>query len=142
MSLGARAEYRVLPRRRRAPDQESADAQDVELEEYLHLHLLNRGVLITPFHNMALMCPATTEADVDRHTEVFDEAVAELFGRLKGIAGTTQPFNDLMSRRKTEAPLDEQSAQCPECRSEIAVLANSSAFCTAEVGPESAPAAG
>ena len=47
--------------------------------DYLHLHLLNRGVLITPFHNMALMCPATTEADVDRHTEAFEQAVAALF---------------------------------------------------------------
>ena len=36
------------------------------------------GILMTPFHNMALMCPATTEADVDTHTEVFDAAVAEL----------------------------------------------------------------
>jgi glutamate-1-semialdehyde 2,1-aminomutase len=79
VSLGARAEYRFLPSPPRT-GQESADAQDVALEEYLHLHLLNRGVLITPFHNMALMCPATTEADVDRHTEVFDEAVGELFG--------------------------------------------------------------
>jgi glutamate-1-semialdehyde aminotransferase len=40
--------------------------------------MLNRGVLITPFHNMALMSPATTEADVDRHTEVFAEAVGVL----------------------------------------------------------------
>ena len=40
--------------------------------------MLNRGVLITPFHNMALMCPATTEADVDRHTAVFAEAVEAL----------------------------------------------------------------
>jgi glutamate-1-semialdehyde aminotransferase len=38
--------------------------------------LLNRGVLITPFHNMALMSPATTEADVDRHTELFGEFLA------------------------------------------------------------------
>ena len=44
----------------------------------MHLWALNRGVLLTPFHNMALMCPATTEAQVDRHTEVFGEAVAEL----------------------------------------------------------------
>jgi len=35
-------------------------------------------VLITPFHNMALMCPATVEADVDRHTEVFEEAASVL----------------------------------------------------------------
>ena len=44
----------------------------------MHLCLLNRGVLITPFHNMALMCPGTTEADVDRHTAAFAEAAAEL----------------------------------------------------------------
>ena len=49
------------------------------LERFLHLCAMNRGVLMTPFHNMALMCPATTEADVDRHTEVFAEAVDELF---------------------------------------------------------------
>ena len=41
----------------------------------MHLYALNRGVLITPFHNMALMCPATTEADVDLHTQVFDAAL-------------------------------------------------------------------
>ncbi len=46
----------------------------------MHLHALNRGVLLTPFHNMALMSPATTEADVDRHTEVFAEATRELAG--------------------------------------------------------------
>ena len=59
---------------------ESAAAADHDLEEYLHLYLLNRGVLITPFHNMALMCPDTVEADVDRHTEVFAEAVDDLIG--------------------------------------------------------------
>ena len=77
LSLGARCEYRFIA----APPctgAESAAADDPELEEYLHLYLLNRGVLITPFHNMALMCPATTEEQVDRHTEVFGAAVAEL----------------------------------------------------------------
>ena len=44
----------------------------------MHLFALNRGILLTPFHNMALMSPGTTEADVDRHTEVFAEAVDEL----------------------------------------------------------------
>ena len=48
------------------------------LDRLIHLYALNRGVLLTPFHNMALMSPATTEADVDRHTEVFAEAVSEL----------------------------------------------------------------
>jgi glutamate-1-semialdehyde 2,1-aminomutase len=80
VSLGARAEYRFAtpPPRTGA---ESAAAADPALDEYLHLRLLNRGVMITPFHNMALMCPATTEADVDLHTEAFAEALAELFSR-------------------------------------------------------------
>ena len=56
------------------------ELQDHEIERYLHLHALNRGVMITPFHNMALMSPATSEADVDRHTEVFAEVVGELWG--------------------------------------------------------------
>jgi glutamate-1-semialdehyde 2,1-aminomutase len=75
--LGARAEYRFEPEPARNGTQ-AHDAADPELERYLHLHALNRGVLITPFHNMALMSPATSEADVDRHTEVFDEAVRDL----------------------------------------------------------------
>jgi glutamate-1-semialdehyde 2,1-aminomutase len=78
-SLGARAEYRFTSPAPRT-GAESAAAADGELDEYMHLYLLNRGVLITPFHNMALMCPATTEDHVDRHTEVFGEAVSKLFG--------------------------------------------------------------
>jgi glutamate-1-semialdehyde 2,1-aminomutase len=77
VSLGARAEYRFCPEPPRS-GRESAAAGDRGLEEYLHLYLLNRGVLITPFHNMALMCPATSEEDVDRHSEAFDAALAEL----------------------------------------------------------------
>ena len=53
-------------------------AADDELDELLHLYLLNRGILITPFHNMSLMCPATSEDDVDRHVAAFDELAAEL----------------------------------------------------------------
>ena len=50
----------------------------------MHLWALNRGVLLTPFHNMALFSPAHSEADVDRHTEVFGEAVdALLLGWLR-----------------------------------------------------------
>jgi glutamate-1-semialdehyde 2,1-aminomutase len=77
VSLGARAEYRFCAEPPRT-GAESAAAGDRDVEEYLHLYLLNRGVLITPFHNMALMCPATTAAQVDRHTEVFDAALKEL----------------------------------------------------------------
>jgi len=78
--LGARAEYRfVRPGPRNGG--ESAAAADHELDEYMHLFTLNRGIIMTPFHNMALMCPVTSVADVDHHSEIFAEAVAELVGR-------------------------------------------------------------
>jgi glutamate-1-semialdehyde 2,1-aminomutase len=76
-ALGARAEYRFCPRPPRSGG-ESQAAADLALDEYLHLYLANRGVLITPFHNMALMCPATTTADVDAHTALFAAAADEL----------------------------------------------------------------
>ncbi len=50
-----------------------------ELERFLHLYVMNRRILMTPFHNMALMSPATTEADVDAHTAAFGAALDELF---------------------------------------------------------------
>ena len=74
--LGCRAEYWFCPPPRNGG--EAAASSDHELDSLLHLYCLNRGVLMTPFHNMALMSPATTQADVDRHTEVFGQAVAEL----------------------------------------------------------------
>jgi glutamate-1-semialdehyde 2,1-aminomutase len=75
--LGARAEYWFLPERPRDGGTAAAGV-DHALDAYMHLHAINRGVLLTPFHNMALMSPATSEDDVDRHTEVFAEAAAEL----------------------------------------------------------------
>jgi glutamate-1-semialdehyde 2,1-aminomutase len=77
--LGGRAEYRFQPGPPRNGT-EAHEAADSGLERYFHLHAMNRGVLITPFHNMALMSPVTREADVDRHTAVFREAVADLLG--------------------------------------------------------------
>ena len=76
--LGTRCEYRFA---NPAPTSGGASAKsyDAELEDYLHLACVNRGVLLTPFHNMALICPATTRADVRRHDEVFAEVVAALF---------------------------------------------------------------
>jgi glutamate-1-semialdehyde aminotransferase len=76
--LGARAEYHFMPTPPRTGAEQWANA-DPELERFLHLWAMNRGILMTPFHNMALMSPATTAADVDRHTEVFAEAVEALF---------------------------------------------------------------
>ena len=75
--LGARAEYRFA---KPYPITGTAayESADAELEDFLHLYLANRGVLLTPFHNMALMCPTTTLADVDRHQEVFEEAISSL----------------------------------------------------------------
>jgi glutamate-1-semialdehyde 2,1-aminomutase len=77
--LGCRVEYLFRPDAART-GHEAFLGQDAELDPFIHLFLLNRGVLMTPFHNMALMSPATTEADVDRHTEVFGEAVDALLG--------------------------------------------------------------
>jgi glutamate-1-semialdehyde 2,1-aminomutase len=77
--LGARAEYRFAsPAPRNGT--ESAASADPELEDLIHLYLLNRGICLTPFHNMALMSPVTTTEDVDRHHGVFRGAIAELLG--------------------------------------------------------------
>jgi glutamate-1-semialdehyde 2,1-aminomutase len=76
--LGCRAEYWFCPPPRNGG--EAAAAVDHELDAFLHLWCLNRGILLTPFHNMALFCPAHTPADVDLHTEVFADAVEALVG--------------------------------------------------------------
>ncbi len=77
--LGCRVEY--LFRADRARNGAEAHAgQDDELDPFIHLFMLNRGILITPFHNMALMSPATTAEDVDRHTEAFTQAADDLVG--------------------------------------------------------------
>ena len=75
--LGCRVEYLFRAEPARNGD-EAFHGQDSELDPFIHLFLLNRGILMTPFHNMALMSPATTAEDVDRHTEVFGQAVDEL----------------------------------------------------------------
>jgi len=74
--LGCRAEYWFCP----APSTgaEAAAAVDHDLDAFLHLWCLNRGILLTPFHNMALFCPAHSRSDVDHHTQVFADAVAAL----------------------------------------------------------------
>jgi glutamate-1-semialdehyde 2,1-aminomutase len=75
--LGARGEY-VFKGKAPITGKEAADSGDFELEQYIHLRLLNDGFLLTPFHNMALMCPDTTAADVDAHTAAFRTMCAEL----------------------------------------------------------------
>jgi glutamate-1-semialdehyde 2,1-aminomutase len=75
--LGCRVEYLFRPDPPRTGS-EAAAGGNAELDRLIHLYLLNRGILMTPFHNMALMSPATTEADVDVHTAAFDEAATEI----------------------------------------------------------------
>ena len=77
--LGCRVEYHFQASPPRNGSEAHA-ADDKLLGRYMHLHALNRGILLTPFHNMALMCPATSEADVDLHTRVIGDAVGALFG--------------------------------------------------------------
>jgi len=77
--LGFRVEYWF----RKTPPHNGGEANaaiDNDLDRYMHLWALNRGILMTPFHNMVLIASDTTEADVDHHTEVFREAVKVLFG--------------------------------------------------------------
>ena len=64
--LGCRAEYWFCPPP--VDGAEAAAAVDDELDSYFHLYAMNRGILLTPFHNMALMSPAHCEADIDWHT--------------------------------------------------------------------------
>ncbi len=75
--LGARAEYRFCPQPPRDGTSSRA-VEDIELDDYFHLYLANRGVLLTPFHNMALMCPQTTGQQVADHVELMRAATAEL----------------------------------------------------------------
>jgi glutamate-1-semialdehyde 2,1-aminomutase len=75
--LGARGEYLFQATAPRTGG-EAARAGDFELEQYIHLRLLNDGFLLTPFHNMALISPETSESDVDAHTEAFRQMCQEL----------------------------------------------------------------
>jgi glutamate-1-semialdehyde 2,1-aminomutase len=74
--LGCRAEYMFGPEPKTGT--QAHDAMDFELERFMHLYAMNRGVLLTPFHNMALMSPQTEAEDVDRHTKIFRDAVKEI----------------------------------------------------------------
>jgi glutamate-1-semialdehyde 2,1-aminomutase len=75
--LGARGEYLFQPTAPRTGE-EAARAGDFELEQYIHLRLLNDGFLLTPFHNMALVSPDTKESDVNSHTKIFSKICFDL----------------------------------------------------------------
>ena len=75
--IGARVEYLFRPHTPRTGG-EAHLGRHALLEAFIHLFLLNRGVLLTPFHNMALMCPFTSAADVDLHDRLLDECIGEI----------------------------------------------------------------
>lgn len=77
--MGARVEYGHTPNPRRTA-REVEETMDFDLEQLLHLYCLNRGVIITPFHNMMLTSPATTIADVDQHNSIFSDCIHEILG--------------------------------------------------------------
>jgi hypothetical protein len=68
------------PNVRTGKHEPNTDAMDFELERFLHIYSMNLGILLTPFHNMALMSPATAPEDVDSHSKVFREAIRDLMG--------------------------------------------------------------
>jgi glutamate-1-semialdehyde 2,1-aminomutase len=75
--MGARLELQFCEK----PPKNAAEAraaQNDTIESAIHLYLLNRGVLLTPFHNMMLICPATTEQDIKKLVDVFKECLKEL----------------------------------------------------------------
>ncbi len=76
-NLGAPAEFVCAPRRPQN-DTEAVAAMHSNLEHAIHMYLLNRGVLIAPFHNMTMVCPATTAADVDRMLDAVRDCLGEL----------------------------------------------------------------
>jgi len=77
--LGVRVEYHTTPTPPRNGGEYDA-TKDYELERLMHLMALNRGILLAPFHNMALISPYTTRKDVDCHTCVFEESMGLLLG--------------------------------------------------------------
>ena len=78
--LGARVEIMYgADEPRNASD--VARARDAMLEALLHVYLMNRGVLITPFHSMLLTCPATTGEDIGLCEDVMETFCRELVQR-------------------------------------------------------------
>jgi glutamate-1-semialdehyde 2,1-aminomutase len=75
--LGARMELQFMPHTPRHAQDVREQARS-DLEALLHLFMLNRGVVLTPFHSMVLVSPATQAVDVARLLAVFDEWLAAL----------------------------------------------------------------
>lgn len=76
---GARVEFMCVPNRPRNGG-EAAKVIHQPIDMAVHHYLLNRGVIVTPFHNMMLICPATTEAHVNKLVTELDHCLTELVG--------------------------------------------------------------
>ena len=75
--LGARSEFQFCATSPRNGSEAEA-AMDAALEQTIHLYLLNRGIMITPFHNMTLVCPETSDADIEQFLNAFEACIKEL----------------------------------------------------------------
>ena len=74
---GARCELQFMP----TPPKNGSEAKnhfDWDLIYYTHLYLANRGLLITPFHNMMLVPPVATNADIDCLIQGWDDCLKEI----------------------------------------------------------------
>jgi glutamate-1-semialdehyde 2,1-aminomutase len=78
--VGARVEFMCTPEKLRNGS-EAAKVFQRPIDRAIHLYLLNRGLLVTPFHNMLLVAPATTGSDVEAFLDGLDGCMAELIGR-------------------------------------------------------------
>jgi glutamate-1-semialdehyde aminotransferase len=83
---------------------EVARSRDGTLETLLHLYMLNRGVLITPFHSMLLMCPDTCAADVERYVGEFQGFCTQL-----AASGCAFPLNAVLPPCSCGPPLRRRS---------------------------------
>src|SRR5690606_30922765 len=110
--LGARSEFQFCPVSPKTGAEAEAAFHD-ELQMALHLYLINRGILITPFHNMTLCCPSTTAEDVDRLIATLDEALSELLA-IPGARESTVGWMTLFSSTTPTIPVDGQSAIHPK----------------------------
>ncbi len=76
-AVGARVEF-VCGAEPAANGSQAKALMHAKLEAVLHLYLLNRGILLAPFHNMMLLSPVTSEQQVDRLLHELGNVVAEL----------------------------------------------------------------
>eukprot|EP00977_Amphora_coffeiformis_P016594 scaffold5169_cov172-Amphora_coffeaeformis.AAC.25 len=116
--LGNRSEYWFQPTPPKNGGQAHA-AVDPELDRYMHLFALNRGILMTPFHNMALVSPETTPKDVDYHTQIFRQAVQTLLGAPTASHDTKLITTTAVKTREMDCRTSSRSSNTPKSESRL-----------------------